>query len=171
MQTTDLTLEEALPELLPLLGGPGILLNASDESGRANAMTIGWATFGIMWGKRVAMVMVRPSRFTFGLMESVPDFTVNALPADYAAALTFCGTKSGRDHDKLAEAGLIAAPARVVKTPVLAQARICLECATLYRHDLPEAELPEAVRSSCYPSGDFHRLYFGEIVASYRPNP
>lgn len=168
MAWQDVTLEQALPELLPRLGGQGCLLNGSNTEGRVNTMTIGWATFGIVWRHPTAMVMVRPSRHTYTFTESVADFTVNALPDEYAAALSFCGTKSGRDHDKFAETGLTLEPGRAVRTPVIAQACICLECVTHYRHDLREADLPEEIRSSCYPAGDYHRLYYGEIVACYR---
>jgi flavin reductase (DIM6/NTAB) family NADH-FMN oxidoreductase RutF len=167
MEWHDLTLEEALPEILPLLGGGGCLLNGSNTEGKVNTMTIGWATFGVIWRKRIATVLVRPSRYTYEFVESVSDFTVNAMPDEYAAALSFCGTKSGRDHNKFRETGLTLAPAREVATPVIAEARIVIECRTLYRHDLREADLPEEVRSACYPNGDYHRLYYGDIVACY----
>jgi hypothetical protein len=41
------------------------------------------------------------------------------------------------------------------------------ECRTLHRNDLVPSALAQAVREEFYPSGDFHRVYFGEIVAAY----
>jgi flavin reductase (DIM6/NTAB) family NADH-FMN oxidoreductase RutF len=41
------------------------------------------------------------------------------------------------------------------------------ECRTLHRNDVAPEALVQAVREEAYPWGDFHRIYFGEIVAAY----
>lgn len=168
MARVTIPLAEALPELLPLLGGAGALLTASDAEGRANTMTIGWATFGIVWGKPIATALVRPSRYTYGFTEASDEFTISVLDDSYRAALAFCGSKSGREVDKFAATGLGLAAGEATRTPVIAQAFLNLECRTLYRHDLAADALPAHIRDSCYPKGDFHRLYYGEVLACYR---
>lgn len=36
-----------------------MLLLATSASGVSNVMTIGWATFGVLWSRPVCLVMVR----------------------------------------------------------------------------------------------------------------
>jgi len=167
MAKRPLDYREVFAETMRLTGSVGALLNGVDASGRVNSMTIGWATYGIIWGKPIATVLVRPSRYTYSFMEATPDFTVNVLSEEYAQALTLCGSLSGRDHDKYAKTGLTTAPAQKVRTPVIEQARIVFECVTVHRHDLVPEALSAEIAESCYPEGDFHRVYHGEIVACY----
>ncbi len=167
MAKRPLDYREVFAETMRLTGSIGALLNGVDASGRVNTMTIGWATLGIIWGKPIASVLVRPSRYTYTFVEATPDFTINVLGEEHASALGLCGSVSGRDHDKFAETGLTLAPAEKVRTPIVEQARIVFECATVHRHDLDPAALSEQIVGSYYPQGDFHRVYHGEIVACY----
>jgi flavin reductase (DIM6/NTAB) family NADH-FMN oxidoreductase RutF len=57
----------------------GAFLTVRSDKG-LNTMTIGWATLGVVWSKRIMMVAVRPSRHTFGIIEAAKDFTVT-VPA------------------------------------------------------------------------------------------
>jgi len=65
-----------------------------------NTMTIGWATFGVVWSKPIMMVAVRSSRHTFKIIESAKDFTVTVPMEDMHKEIAFCGSKSGRNLDK-----------------------------------------------------------------------
>ena len=145
----------------------GLMLVAVGTDGRANPMTIGWAFAGPAWGRQVFVALVRPSRFTYGLMEATGDFTVNVMAPGYEKALSYCGSKSGRDGDKLAASGLTGVPGRIVKAPSLAEATLTLECRVVEKTDLNPETMDSAVMQLGYPKGDFHRLYFGEIVGAY----
>ncbi len=145
----------------------GLMLVAVGADGRANPMTIGWAFAGPAWGRQVFVAMVRPSRHTYGLMEATGDFTVNVMAPGHDKALSYCGTKSGRDGDKLAASGLTAMPGTKVTAPALAEATLTLECRVVEKTDLDPEMMAPAVKQLGYPKGDFHRLYFGEIVAAY----
>jgi flavin reductase (DIM6/NTAB) family NADH-FMN oxidoreductase RutF len=132
-----------------------------------NTMTIGWSTIGFMWRKPVMMVAVRTSRHTFGIIERAGDFTVSVPSGDMDAAIAFCGTKSGRNFDKFKECNLSAKPARFVTSPVIDAPGIHFECRIVYKTPMSPDELDPGYRRSAYPEGDFHSLYFGEIVACY----
>jgi len=149
------------------LRGGGMLLVSVDRAGRPNAMTIGWAALGPVWGRPAFMAMVRPSRYTYGLIEESGDFTVNLLPKELARVLDFCGSRSGRDVDKFAAQGLTPVPGRKVKSPTVEQAIFSLECVVRGKADLSPEMLDPAIDRSAYPRGDYHRLYFGEILAAY----
>jgi flavin reductase (DIM6/NTAB) family NADH-FMN oxidoreductase RutF len=47
----------------------GALLTAINEKGEINTMTVSWGGAGILWGKQVAFVFVRPQRHTFSFTE------------------------------------------------------------------------------------------------------
>jgi flavin reductase (DIM6/NTAB) family NADH-FMN oxidoreductase RutF len=135
--------------------------------GKANVMTIGWGTMGSIWSRPVFIVLVRPSRHTYSRLEQVSEFTVNVPPPELAAAVSHCGTVSGRDHDKFEETRLTPIPSREVGPPIIKECVVHYECRTLHRNDLVPEALAEGVREEFYASGDFHRVYFGEIVAAY----
>jgi len=156
-----------LPQVLQLMRGDGLLLVSADAAGKPNVMTIGWGAVGSIWGRPMFIVLVRPSRHTYSRLEETGDFTVNVPPRELAAAANLCGTVSGRDHDKFKEAGLTLMPGRQVRSPVIAECVVHYECRTLHRNDIVPETLAQAVLDDAYAQGDFHRVYFGEIVAAY----
>jgi flavin reductase (DIM6/NTAB) family NADH-FMN oxidoreductase RutF len=113
------------------------------------------------------IVLVRPSRYTYQCLEATNDFTVNVPTQEMAEIVSFCGTVSGRDHDKFAEKNLTAAPGRKVKSPTIAECVIHYECQVVHKNDVIPAQLDRAIQVGAYPAGDYHRLYYGEIVAVY----
>jgi flavin reductase (DIM6/NTAB) family NADH-FMN oxidoreductase RutF len=147
--------------------GDGLLLVSLGADGKPNVMTIGWGLMGSIWARPVFIVLVRPSRHTYSRLEQVSDFTVNVPPPELAAAASHCGSVSGRDHDKFQEMRLTPIPSREVRAPVIKECVVHYECRTLHRNDLAPDALAEAVRAEFYPADDFHRVYFGEIVAAY----
>lgn len=155
------------PEVMNLMTTHGILLCAWSKPGiLANAMTIGWGLIGSVWSRPCWQVMVRPSRYTFELLKEQSIFTVNVLAKSQTKALAICGSKSGRDLDKLAECGLSVTPGTVSGGPVIDQSIIHYECHIVHSNDfIPEAMIPD-IRKGAYPSGDYHRVFWGEILES-----
>jgi len=156
---------EFLPETVQALAHPGVLLVSLDARPRPNVMTIGWGSLGVYWDKAIFVVPVRPSRYTYGCLNKTGDFTVNLLPRKLHDLANFCGTVSGRDHDKLAEANLTAIPGLRVRSPIIEECVLHYECKVLhYNNFLPEVAAREVLRAN-YPRGDYHRFFFGEILA------
>lgn len=144
-----------------------LLTSGSFTDGHFNTMVVGWGSLGTMWAKPFAQVVVRPSRYTYQFMEQYDNFTLSMLqPERYRAALALLGSKSGRDGDKIKEAGITPIASTVVSTPAFAEADLIIECRKIYWQDMdPTQILDETVIPRSYPKGDFHRIYFGEIVA------
>lgn len=139
---------------------------------KINTMVIGWGTVGIIWGRPVFICYVRESRFTRELLDSVSEFTVNMPVAPYDMSIfELCGSKSGRDMDKIAAAGLTPVEGRTVSVPALAEFPMTLECRVLYRQEQDLGLIPENIRNVYYPDNgsgaDGHIAYIGEIVDSY----
>ena len=156
-----------LKETFKVMGDMGLLLVSVDPKDKPNAMTIGWGTVGIIWGKPIFTVLVRPSRYTYNCMEHTGDFTVNVPSAKMSDIVAFCGSESGRDHDKFKEKGMIAVPSKTVKSPIIEQCVIHYECKVVHKNDVQKEKLDGRIVSSAYKSGDFHTIYYGEILSTY----
>ena len=155
-----------LSETLQALSSPGLLLVSLDKRNRPNAMTIGWGSVGIYWGEPIFIVPVRESRYTYGCINATRDFTVNILPRKLADIASFCGTVSGRDHDKFAEAKLTARTSLAVKSPIIEECLLHYECKVVHVNEVVPKALADELRGRAYPRGDYHRLFFGQIVAA-----
>ena len=161
----QISFDQYAPQVLQQLP-KGAFLTVS-HGGRDNTMTIGWGSLGVIWGKPVFSVLVRPSRFTFGLLESSGEFTVSVPLTDMSKALGICGSKSGRDIDKFAEAELQKLPGIKISTPVIGGAGLHYECKVLFKQPMNPALLDSAINAASYSSGDYHTIYYGLIEASW----
>jgi len=147
-----------------LWGSKWFLLTSGDfKKKHYNTMTVAWGYFGIMWNKPVAVVVVRPTRFTYEYMEQYDTFTLTAFDKKYKKDLSLLGTKSGRDGDKISETKLTTVKSEIVDSPSFKEAELIVECKKIYWDDFkPDHFLDPSIEKS-YPLQDYHRMYFGEI--------
>lgn len=147
------------------IGKDWMLITARGKNGAGeeivNTMTASWGGMGILWGKQVAFLFVRPQRYTYTLTEQAERFSLSFFDEEYRAALCLCGTKSGRELDKLAAAGLTALDEDGV--PVIAEARINLVCRKLYADTLKREGFVLPALLENYKNNDYHRVYVVEI--------
>lgn len=156
---------EALTEnVFDLIGNRWFLLTAGDRAGGFNPMTVSWGGLGILWGRRVATCYVRPQRYTRAFMEKCGYFTLSVYPEALRGVYDLCGSKSGRDVDKVKEAGLtpVFTPQGAV---YFAEAELVFVCKKLYFADFDPANFLDPSIFDSYPERDFHRMYVGEILA------
>ncbi|MBN1336078.1 MAG: flavin reductase [Deltaproteobacteria bacterium] len=132
--------------------------------GGFNTMTVGWGAFGMMWNRPFALVVVRPTRHTFGFVDRSPDFTLSLFPEAFQDKLELCGTVSGQDVDKIAVSGLTPVPSLEVASPSFAEAELVLECRKTYWHDLDPTHFLDPRIHGLY-EGDHHRAWFGDVLA------
>jgi flavin reductase (DIM6/NTAB) family NADH-FMN oxidoreductase RutF len=143
------------------------LLAAGDfAAGTYNVMTVAWGGLGVVWKHPLAMIMVRPTRYTYEFLERHPDFTLNLFPEQYAEQVAWCGAHSGREVDKVQHTGLTPTAGRRATAPVFAEAELVLECRKTYFSDLQPAHFLAHYIPGNYPKKDYHRMYFGEILAA-----
>ena len=144
----------------------GMLLTSGDfAAGHFNTMTVGWGSLGVMWGRPFVQVVVRPTRYTYGFMEQYESFTLCAFPEACRQALQILGTKSGRDGDKIAEAGLTPIVSTQVSAPGFAEADLVVECRKMYWQDMDPSHFLDPAIENHYAKKDYHRITFGEVVA------
>lgn len=170
MNKTETPFTKYLNKTVEIMRDLGLLLVSVSKDGQPNVMTIGWGLIGVIWRKPVFIVAIRPSRYTYRLIEETGDFTVNVPSKDMGSVVEYCGTVSGRDHDKFKEKRLKAVPSKYVKSPIIDQCPINYECKVIYKTKLEPAVVPKDVRSLFYLGNDYHTLYFGEILTVHAYN-
>ncbi len=145
-----------------LIGKDWMLITAGTMDS-FNTMTASWGGLGVLWNKEVATVYVRPSRYTYEFIEREKYFTLSFFDETYRKALNLCGTKSGRDTDKVKETGF-----KPVETPkgsvTFSQALTVIECSKLFYQDMDPSHFLEGFIEKNYNGRDYHRMYIGEIV-------
>ena len=151
----------------------GILLTTKAGE-TVNTMTIGWGKIGIEWNKPVFIAYVRETRFTKQMLEENGEFTVNIPYGEFDnKILSYCGTKSGRDTDKIRDLGLTLVESGEISVPGIAELPLTLECKVIYKQKQDLTQIPQSVMDRFYPvideSGfrDYHIAYYGEIVNAY----
>ena len=142
-------------------------LAAATAGGRTNAMTVSWGGIGCLWNQPVAFLFVRPQRYTYQFTEAAEGFALSFFgPGRFRKELSYFGTVSGRDEDKIAATGLTLLHHKGI--PCFAEAETVLLCQKLYAQDLREdCALSELVTSQ-YPEKDYHRMYVGRILTALR---
>ncbi len=146
------------------IGKNWTLISAAND-GKINTMTASWGSMGLLWGKEALTVYIRQSRYTKEFVDAQDYFTVSLFDGSQKKALGLLGSKSGRDGDKIAEAGFH--PVEVEGQPAFEESKCVFICKKMYQDDIPVENIPAEAVKSFYPDNDFHTLYVGEIVACY----
>lgn len=120
---------------------------------KVNIMAVGWKTLGIMWGHPVWIVAIKPSRFTFKMLNENPEFTFHVFDDDHSHVIEIAGNRSGKNTDKISQSNLTIIPSKHVSVPIFEEAIISYECKVI--HTAESGKITD------------HRLYFGKIMATY----
>ena len=170
----EINVYQHTPHILDHLTHGGILVTAK-VGDKVNPITIGWGTIGMQWGKPLFQAYIRESRHTKSMLDEAREFTVN-VPLERTERvkeiLAFCGTKSGRDHDKVSALSLTLVDGEKTAAPAIKELPLTLECKVVYSVRQDASEIPEDVTAKYYPDwkndrNDVHSVYYGEIVAAY----
>lgn len=145
-----------------LIGEEWMLITA-EKDGKANTMTASWGGLGVMWGKNVAYIAIRPQRYTKEFIDNSDTFSLTFFDDSYKKALGYLGAASGRDEDKIAKSNLTIRHTDGV--PYFAEAKIAILCNKLYAQEYkPELFIAQEINEKCYPDADHHTLYIAEIT-------
>lgn len=144
-------------------------LLTAGEKDHFNTMTISWGGMGTLWGKPVVTVYVKPIRYTHQFMEQNEYFTVSFYAEEYRRALGLLGSRSGRDGDKVSDAGLTPELIKDLRTGKEAsvtfkEANVTLLCRKIYHQDLDTTTMPADVVKGYYESEAPHTMYIGEVI-------
>lgn len=154
--------EELRDNPFDLIGKQWMLITAGNEE-KCNTMTASWGGVGIMWSKPTATAYIRDSRFTKEFVDNSEYFTLAFFDEEYRSALSLCGKVSGRDADKIKDAGLT--PFFIDGTTAFEEARMILVCRKVYHQRMGEENFDDKENlDKWYPDRDMHTMYLGEIT-------
>lgn len=160
----EISVSELKDNMFDAIGKEWMLVTAGTPE-KFNMMTASWGGTGILWGKPVAFIFIRPERYTYEFIEKGDKLTLSFLGEAHRDIHKICGSQSGRDIDKVAASGL---KPYVTENGNIAyeQARLVLECKKLYA-DFIEADnfVDKLLINRWYGEGHggFHQMYILEI--------
>lgn len=161
MEFTEIAPRELKENIFNTLTKDWMLLTVEGE-GVVNTMTVGWGGIGVMWGKDVVFVVVRPERYTHKLLETAETFSLSAFDGSYKKQLGYCGSVSGRVENKIEKCGFTLQ--RCGATPYIAESRLTFVCRKLTATDFaPEHFLGNTEITDKWYGGGYHTLYVAEI--------
>ena len=133
------------------------MLVTAGSAGRCNTMTASWGGLGVLWSRPVATCYIRPQRYTKEFLDREEYFTLSFFGEEYRKVLSFCGSKSGRDVDKVKECGLTVKTAEC-GAPFFEEASLVLVCRKRFVQPMDPANIPADVLESQYAAQDYHTI-------------
>lgn len=143
------------------------MLLTGGNAGSFNTMTASWGQLGVLWNKNVLTCYIRPNRYTYGFVENGGYFTASFFGEECRKALSYCGSHSGRDCDKVKETGLT--PAEIDNCMTFEEAEMVFVCRKLYTYDMQESGFTtdDGIPEKFFGTDPYHRAYISEITAVY----
>ena len=127
-----------------------------------NTMTISWGEMGIVWGKKVITIFIRPDRYTFKFLKENDDFTVSFYDEKYRKALGILGTLSGKNVDKVKQVGF--EKLEIGNSITFKEAKETYLCHKIFMQQMNYENVPD-VAKKIYQNGiEPHYIIIGEIV-------
>jgi len=145
--------------------GKDWMLITSEKEGKINSMTASWGGLGVIWGKNCAFIFVRRSRYTKEFIDGSDGFSLSFFDHEkYKKLLTYMGSVSGRNEDKISKSGLTISHYEGI--PYYDEASKILICKKMYCQPIcPENFIFKEIDDQWYKDKDYHDLYIGEIIA------
>lgn len=156
-----ISIEELNKSACKMIGKDWMLVTAAND-GKVNTMTASWGGLGVMWGKNAAFIFIRPQRYTKEFIDNSDRLSLTFYNEDKKKILSYLGTVSGRDEDKVGKSGLTVEFDEGV--PYFDEAEIVMEVKKMYNQEFkPECIIDKEIDSKWYPEKDYHTLYICEI--------
>lgn len=162
-----INISDVQDNLIEAISKEWMLVTAGNKD-HFNTMTANWGGVGYIWNKPVVFVFIRPERYTYEFMEANEFFTLSFLGEKHKDIHKICGSKSGRDIDKIKETGLIPLETETGNI-IFDQSRMSFECRKLYADFLEKDHfIDPSIIDRWYTShGNFHKMYIAEITNLY----
>ena len=144
------------------IGDQWMLITAGTVE-KCNAMTASWGGLGVLWNAPSATCYIRPQRYTKEFVDREENFTLAFFGEEHRKALQLCGSRSGREVDKVKECGFTVKAAEC-GAPYFEQAELVLVCRKRFVQPMDPDNMPQDVKERFYAEKDYHVMYIGEIV-------
>lgn len=157
----EINIKDVKENVVDLISRQWGLVTAGDEN-KFNTMTVSWGAVGELWGEDMVTIYIRPQRYTVEFLEKSDWFTLSVYPENMKSIHSVCGSKSGRDVDKVKETGLT--PVFSENAPYFDEAKLVIICKKVAKGEFtPNQIIDKTIIKSNYPLNDFHYIYYGKI--------
>ena len=144
-----------------LIGSEWMLITA-EHDGKVNTMTASWGGLGVMWGRNVVYIALRPDRYTKEFVDAADTFSLSFFSRPFRNSLSYLGSVSGRDEPKIEKSGLTVVHAG--DTPYFEEASLVLVCRKIYHQVYDPAGFVDPTIEENYTDGDYHTFYIAEVT-------
>ena len=166
---------------------PAVLVSCGSTPEEYNLLTVAW-TGTVCTNPPMCYISVRRERHSYDIIRRTGEFVINLTTEAMARATDWCGVRSGRDHNKWAEAGLTPMSNSHVAAPMVAESPLSICCKVrqvieLGSHDMFLADVVgieaderyidpatgrfslESARPIVYSHGEYYTL--GELIGHF----
>lgn len=169
----EISINEFDGNVFEMIGTDWMLITAGTDLKTSypivNTMTASWGGMGIMWHKNVAFLVIRPNRYTKEFIDVTDTLSISFFDSSYKEILTYLGTVSGRDEDKITKSNLTIT--YVDDVPCFEEASLTMLCRKLYAQPIQTSYfLDKSLIKKWYPQHDYHELYIVEITKIFKQN-
>lgn len=124
---------------------PVVLITSKNKAGKTNVFTVGW-TGTINTKPPMLYISIRPERLSYEYIKETMEFVVNLPSSDLVKKVDYCGVRSGKKNDKIAEMGFTLKESHNISTPYIDECPVNIECKVtnivpLGTHDMFIAEV------------------------------
>ena len=154
--------EELNKSAFQMIGNDWMLITA-ESNNKVNSMTASWGGLGVMWNKNVTFSVLRPQRYTKEFIDNSDTFSICFFNKQYKKQLSYLGSVSGRDEDKMSKTSLTLN--HYDNIPYFEEAEIIIICKKLFAQEFqPESFIEKELIEKNYPANDFHTMYISEVL-------
>lgn len=147
---------------------PFALVSTLRPDGGANLMALSWWTFVSNHPPMVAVALSKKG-WSGELIAENGEFGLNIVDESLAKAAFSCGTCSGRAVDKPTEFGVELCPPEAIKTPLVKESKISMECRLISTTEASDHNLFLAEVVAVRMNEDAKQLYAWEGYKELRP--
>ncbi|NNU78733.1 flavin reductase family protein [Clostridium estertheticum] len=143
--------------------GKDWMLITAEKDNKVNTMTAAWGGFGFIFNKNVVYIVIRPERYTKQFVDNSDTFSLTFFDENFKKQLSYLGTVSGRDEDKISKTNLTIKHSD--NTPYFEEANTAIICRKLYVQGMNRESFiaNEVDIEKMYPDKNFHTLYIAEV--------
>lgn len=161
MELKNIKTEELHSDCFTMIGKEWMLITA-EKDGKVNTMTASWGGMGILWNKKVAFIFIRPQRYTKQFVDASTHLSLTFFDENYRKKLSYLGSVSGKDEDKIKNADLHIAYKNDI--PYFKEANTVILGKKIYMQNMEKGcFLDKEILVKNYPNMDLHTIYVIEI--------
>jgi flavin reductase (DIM6/NTAB) family NADH-FMN oxidoreductase RutF len=106
---------------------PAVMVSCGATPEEYNIITIAWTGI-ISTNPPRCYISVRPERHSYDIIKRNGEFVINLTNMALAKETDWCGVRSGKNFDKFKEMNLTPGKAHIVKSPIIEEAPLHIEC-------------------------------------------